>query len=186
MNLSEERWLARLLGGFGHRVIAMEAEGYQNADPSRRDGVVLMDQAAEEIAPLDFRHDLHRVDVAQPLRHTWFDPTVGTLGVVMAGVAREDAVQVAASEDQGPVQHLVAKRPLGHGSPQHIRPPYSRESVKGSLRPFGFVEVAERLLEELDGCEEPQGHRDRLIARRFDEPILPLDYVNQQHCLLVG
>jgi low affinity iron permease len=41
-----------------------EAEGYQNADPSRRDRMVLADQAAEEITPPDLRHDHDQVDVA--------------------------------------------------------------------------------------------------------------------------
>lgn len=71
--------------------------------------MVPVDQAAEDIAPLDVGHELHRVDVAQPLRHPKLDPTVGTLGVVVDGVARENTVQVAASKDQGPAQHLVAK-----------------------------------------------------------------------------
>ena len=39
-------------------------EGYQNADPSCRDRMVLVDQAAEEVTPSDLRHDRHRVDVA--------------------------------------------------------------------------------------------------------------------------
>jgi hypothetical protein len=41
-----------------------------------------VDQAAEEITPLDLWHDLHRLDVALPVRYSQRDPAVRSLGVV--------------------------------------------------------------------------------------------------------
>jgi hypothetical protein len=59
-----------------------EREGYQNADSSCRDRIVLVDQAAEEITPLDLWHDRHRLNVALLLRYSKLDAAVRSLGVV--------------------------------------------------------------------------------------------------------
>ena len=77
-----------------------------------------MDQAAEEITPLALWHDLQRVDVALLPRYSKLDPAVRSLGVVVAGVARGNTVEMTASEDQGPVEGFVAQRlqaALGEG-----------------------------------------------------------------------
>src|SRR5664279_3056354 len=49
---------------------ASAPEGYKNADSSGRDRIVLVDQAAEEITPLDLWRDLHQVDAALLLRYS--------------------------------------------------------------------------------------------------------------------
>jgi hypothetical protein len=48
-------------------------ERCQNSDSSGRDPIVLVDQTAEEITPLDLWHDRQRVDVAQLIR--WLSHT---------------------------------------------------------------------------------------------------------------
>ena len=73
-----------------------------------------MDQAAEEITPLDLWHGVHRVDVALLLRCSKVNAAVRSLGVVVTGVAREHMVEMTASEDQGPVEGFVAQ--CLHGS----------------------------------------------------------------------
>lgn len=62
-------------------------EGYQNANSSCRNRMVLVDQATEKVASLNLGHDAHRVDVAQPLRYSKLDPAVRSLGVVVVSVA---------------------------------------------------------------------------------------------------
>src|ERR1019366_5407951 len=89
-------------------------EGYQNADSSVRNGIVLVDQAAEEITPFDLWRDLHRLDVALLLRYAQLDAAVRSLGVVVAGVAREHMVEMTASEDKSPVEGFMAQ--CLHGS----------------------------------------------------------------------
>jgi hypothetical protein len=59
-----------------------QGEGYQNADSSGRDRIVLVDQATEEITPLDLWHDRHRLDVALPVRYSKRDPTMRSFLVV--------------------------------------------------------------------------------------------------------
>ena len=68
-----------------------------------------MDQAAEQFPPLDLWHDLHRLEVVVLLRCSKVNAAVGSLGVVVPGVARENAVQMTATEDQGPVENLMAE-----------------------------------------------------------------------------
>ena len=84
-------------------------EGYQNADSSCGYRVILVDQAAEEIVPFDLRHDADRVGVTQLLRYPKLNPAVRSLGVVVPGVARENPVELAASEDQRPVEGFVTQ-----------------------------------------------------------------------------
>jgi hypothetical protein len=77
-----------------------------------------VDQAAEEITPPDLWHDRHRLDVALLVRYSQLDPAVRPLDVVVACVARENTVKMAATEDQGLVQGLVTQRlhaALGNG-----------------------------------------------------------------------
>jgi hypothetical protein len=59
-----------------------QGEGYQNAHSSRRNRIVLLDQAAEEITTFDLWHDRHRLDVALPVRYSQLDPTVQSFFVV--------------------------------------------------------------------------------------------------------
>jgi hypothetical protein len=99
-------------------VQAADPGRYQNADSSCRNRIVLVDQAAEEITPLDLWHDRHRIDGALLVRYSKRDAAVRSLGVVVTGVAREHMVEMAASKDQGPVQDLVTQclhGPLGKG-----------------------------------------------------------------------
>jgi len=84
-------------------------EGYQNAGPSCSDRVVLVDQATEEIAPLDPGYGLDRVDVAAALRGSKLESAMRALCVVVANVGSENAVEVPWAEEQGPVEHLGAK-----------------------------------------------------------------------------
>ena len=63
-----------------------------------------MDQTAEEITTFDLWHDRHRVDVALLLRYAQRDAAVSSLGVVVAGVARKNTVEMTASQDQSPVE----------------------------------------------------------------------------------
>ncbi len=83
--------------------------------------MVLVDQAAEQIPPLDQRHDLHGLDVTPPLRYSQLDPAVRSLGIVVTSIACKDAIEMTAAEDQGPIEDLVTQclhAALGEG----IRP----------------------------------------------------------------
>jgi hypothetical protein len=88
------------------RFVSVGPERYQNAHSSGRDRIVLVDQAAEEITPFDLWHDRHRLNVALLLRYSQLDAAVRSLGVVVTGVARENTIEMTATEDQGPFDLL--------------------------------------------------------------------------------
>jgi hypothetical protein len=87
-----------------------QPEGCQNVDPSCCGEVVFVQEAAESVASREFRvwgwRRWRRV------REWWVaaECAVWALGVVVVYVDAEDAVEVARSEDQQPVQAL---RPCG-------------------------------------------------------------------------
>ena len=69
-----------------------------------------MDQAAEEIAPLDLGNDLNRLDVALLLRCSKVKAAVRSRGVVMADVARKNSVEMTETEDKSPVEGFMTQR----------------------------------------------------------------------------
>src|SRR5664280_1604626 len=86
---------------------ASAPEGYIYSDSSCRHRTVLVDQAAEQFPPLHLGHDLHRLDMALPIRCPKVDVAVGSRSVVVTSVARKDAVQMTATEEQRPVEDLM-------------------------------------------------------------------------------
>ena len=78
--------------------------------PSRRHRVVLVDQSAEDVRPLDpvrqSGRKLHRT-----VGDRQIEPSVRSLLVVVPLVAAEDPVEISPSDQERLVEHLAADRP---------------------------------------------------------------------------
>jgi hypothetical protein len=79
---------------------------------SSRCSFVFVEQAAEEVAPSDLERINGRcrrkIGFAVAIRRAQVERSVGTLLVEMANVAAEDVLELAATEDQKPVEALPA------------------------------------------------------------------------------
>src|SRR5450830_316987 len=83
-------------------------EGYQNADLSCRNRVVLVDQATKTISPLDVRHDADPRDLRDAFRSQKLKSSMRTLLVVVLCIDPQDAIEMPRTEDEKPVQAVGA------------------------------------------------------------------------------
>src|SRR6266536_205729 len=94
---------------FAQQILPASLEGFQNAG-SCCGAVVFVDQSAESVAAFDFSAARWLVGVCRVGREQR-ESAVRALGVVMRRVAAEHVLEVAAAEDQQPVEAFGADRP---------------------------------------------------------------------------
>ena len=76
--------------------------------------LVLVDQSAEKISPLDVRNAVDLFDRRGTLRSQELKASMRSLLVVVLRVGPQNPVQVPGTKDQQPVQHLTGPRSSVH------------------------------------------------------------------------